>query len=130
MSHGYLANERAQKTLEAAERQSTEAEAADLASVMSSAAGRRFVHRLIHKIADIKGPIFNPSIKEGECHGQHMAYLAGCHALGLFLESEADAHCPVLLDKMNQEHRADKKADDEAREKAKQQSAGDHEHDS
>lgn len=49
----------------------------DLLALMSAPWGRRLVHWLIYDVGQLEGECFDPTVKDGQCAGQHAARIDG-----------------------------------------------------
>jgi hypothetical protein len=88
--------------------------AADLESVLSTEAGRRFVCSLVFDVAHWGWRCSDPAIREGSCAAQHAAFVDGMQEVGRRVAFEARAHCRHLWRQLERERLARDELDEQA----------------
>lgn len=76
-------------------------EDADLEECMRFPWGRRMLGRIIFNVAGLEARSFDPGIKDGVCHSQHMARAEGMREVAIVLARSIAAKCPDLWAQLN-----------------------------
>ena len=111
---GGLGDPKIQKKAERAEQAEQREVVADMRAVMSSPAGRRFVHRLIFDVGNILDVPIDRSLKDGVCAALHTWASLGRQEVARELLEQFQAHCPEFWDAMLRE-RLDRQQADRSR---------------
>lgn len=83
------------------ERMLAEIDKSDLAEILRSPGGRRFLTRVIFRIAGTETESFHPEVKDGVCAARHDAHNEGARWVGLTIAKECALLYPEEWAKLN-----------------------------